>query len=163
MSRAAPTGMVVASIEDFEVWKKAKALWGIVEPLLARRGFLQNLGLRDQIREALDSITANMEEGFEQSTDRAFARYLYTSKGSAAEVRGRLGLAYERKFITAAELQNVQELEKELQRMLNGLIRYLLASNRKDRHSGRRNTKPRPKLDEVKPRTDANDSRNDDQ
>ena len=58
--------MAVESIEDFEIWKKAKALW------------------------------------------------------------------------TIDELKNIMRLEEELQRMLNGLIKYLLKSNRKDRHTGRR-------------------------
>jgi four helix bundle protein len=46
--------------------------------------------LRDQIRDASDSMLSNIAEGFEQPTDRAFARYLYISKGSTAELRTRL-------------------------------------------------------------------------
>ncbi len=54
--------------------------------------------LRDQIKDATDSVVSNIAEGFEQSTDRGFARYLYISKGSTAEVRTRLALALERKL-----------------------------------------------------------------
>ena len=59
----------------------------------------------DQIRRAIDSITANVSEGFEQPTDRAFANFLFISKGSTAESRKRLAIALARRYITADQFK----------------------------------------------------------
>lgn len=147
-------------IEDFLVWHKSKAFWDAVDPILERPAFRKYSDLRNQIRDALDSITSNIEEGFEQSTDRGFARYLYTSKASAAEVCGRLALACKRKCVTPGELTSFEERGDEIQRMLTGLIRYLLKSNRKDRGIGKR-SRSHTKVIDDKPKPPDNERHRD--
>jgi four helix bundle protein len=61
-----------------------------VNAIIGRSGFERDRRLRDQVKDASDSMLSNIAEGFEQPTDRAFARYLFTSKASTAEVRKRL-------------------------------------------------------------------------
>jgi len=89
--------------------------------------------------DAADSITANMSEGFEQSTDAAFARYLYISKGSVAEVLTLLIASRRRRCISAEEFAPLRESGETLGRMLGGFIKYLERSGFKDRgrHSRR--------------------------
>src|SRR5262249_51720163 len=87
-------------------------------------------------RDAIDSITSNIAEGFDQPTDRAFARYLYHSKASNAETRRRLRMACRRNCLTTEEFNTRNDAADELARMLTGLIKYLLRSNRKDRGLG---------------------------
>ena len=147
-------------IEDFLVWQKATAFWDGVEAVLNRSAFAKDFGLHDQVRDAVDSITSNIEEGFEQSTDRHFAKFLYTSKGSAAEVKGRLRLACKRKYIAEPEYQAFARQVHEIQRMLSGLITYLLRSDRKDRNAGisvepRREKRPRrpPRMADLRDTT----------
>jgi four helix bundle protein len=48
---------------------------------LRRPEFAGNRKHRTQISEALDSITSNMSEGYEQSTDAAMANCLFVAKG----------------------------------------------------------------------------------
>jgi four helix bundle protein len=76
-----------------------------------------------------------MVEGFEQATDRAFANFLTYSKGSVAEVQGRLKQAYFKKYITADELAPRLEAGEELGRMLGGFIKYLRRCDWGDRGS----------------------------
>ena len=104
------------------------------------------------MKDAADSILSNMAEGFEQPTDRAFAKYLFTSKASIAEVRKRLLVACHRGHITKEEYTAHNELGDEVARMTTGLIKYLIRSDREDRGLGlnqspKRAAKPeRPRL-----------------
>jgi four helix bundle protein len=122
------------TVEGLEVWTRATEFWKGVDAVLRGRTFQREL--RDQIRDSIDSILSNISEGFEQPTDRAFARYLFTAKASTAEARKRLWMAAERKFITVEEYQRLNALGDEVARMTVGLIKYLLRSNRRDRGLG---------------------------
>jgi four helix bundle protein len=140
---SAPDGNMAKELEEFAVYQRANELSVAVTPLLDRPAFGRNRKAREQISEAVDSVLANMEEGFQQPTDRALEKYLFASKASAAEVVGRLRIAQRRGYITASELAACQKLGLEIQRMLGGWIRYLARSDWKDR--GRYNVEADPK------------------
>ena len=74
-----------------------------------------------------------MEEGYEQSTDAGLAKYVYTSKGSAAEAVGRLRSGARRRWLTQQELAQCAKMGEEIQRMLGGWIKYLARCDWKDR------------------------------
>ena len=76
-----------------------------------------------------------MVEGFEQSTDRAFARFLTHSKGSVAEVRLRLKQAYFKNYITKEDFESISDAGETLGKMLGGFIKYLPRSDWRDRGS----------------------------
>lgn len=76
-----------------------------------------------------------MEEGFEQGTDRAFARYLTISKGSTGEVIGHLRRAKRKGYLTAEALIPLVAQGEELGKMLGGFIKYLRACDWKGRGS----------------------------
>jgi four helix bundle protein len=80
-----------------------------------------------------------MREGFEQSTEIGFAKFLYHSKGSLAEVLARLHRAHSKKYISSDELKAMVAIGEELGRMLGGFIRYLARSEFKDRGRHQRN------------------------
>ena len=92
--------------------------------------------LRDQLRDACDSIVANIAEGFPQPTDRAFANYLFIARASSHEVRARLLLALQREYATPDEVQRCTSLANEVERMATGLIKHLRKSNRRNRGLG---------------------------
>ena len=120
-------------LEDLPIYSRAVEFWSAINALLDRPGLRRNGDLRKQIEEANDSITANMEEGFEQPTDKAFAGYLTYSKASLAEVLGRLKTAHRKRYITAEELACRREMGEQLGKMLGGFIKYLRRSDFKDR------------------------------
>jgi four helix bundle protein len=96
---------VVRNVQDLVAWQRANQFWEAVNPLLDRPGFRNDPRLRAQLGDALDSVLSNITEGFEQPTDRAFAKFLYNAKGSTAEARARLLIARKRRFITQEEHQ----------------------------------------------------------
>jgi four helix bundle protein len=122
-------------IDELPVYRKACEFTIAVTAILQRPGLRKDFKHRNQISEALDSIEANMEEGFEQGTDRAFARYLTTSKGSVAEVAGHLRRARRKAYISAEEVSPLLERAEELGKMLGGFIKYLRDSDWKNRGS----------------------------
>jgi four helix bundle protein len=129
-------------LEDLKVWQRAKEFWTAINEILDRPALQKDRRLRDQLSDAADSMVANISEGFEQPTDRAFARYLYISKASTAEARTRLSVAENRSYITDNEFKARDALGDEVARMTTGLIKYLIKSDRRDRGLGSRH---RPK------------------
>jgi four helix bundle protein len=125
--------MRVDSVEQLEVWQRA---WRFVDAVSAmtRQGALsRDLRLRGQIDACADSLLSNLSEGFEQGTDRGFARYLYIAKGSCAEVKAHLAVAQLRGHMSAEAADNMGKDAEQIARMLTGLIKYLHASDRKRR------------------------------
>jgi four helix bundle protein len=132
------TTLVMAKdFEDLLIWKKALEFWEAVNALLDRPGFSKDYDLRNQIRDAIDSVLSNIPEGFEQPTDRSFAQYLFRSKASAAEVRARLLIAWRRHYIQPSDHAKCSALGIELGKMLAGFIQYLRRCDRKNRGVGR--------------------------
>ncbi len=129
-------------LDELPVYQRAVEFCVAVTEILSRPELRRDRDLHDQISEAADSITANMEEGFEQPTDRAFANYVFIAEGSLGEVVGRLRTARRKKYISAADLAARERAGDELGRMLGGFIRYLHESDFKDR--GRFRLKQRP-------------------
>ena len=120
-------------IEELPIFSKVVEFWSAVNALLDKPGLRNDRDLHDQISRANNSIPSNMVEGFEQSTDRAFASFLTYSKGSLAEVLGRLKQAYFKRHITADELESRLAAGEELGRMLGGFIKYLRRCGWRDR------------------------------
>jgi len=87
----------------------------------------------DQIVDANESITANIDEGFVQQSDEGFVKFLYYSKGSIAEVMRRLRRAALRGHVSREEVAALQPKAEELGRMIGGFIKYLRKSGFKDR------------------------------
>ena len=121
------------TIEELPIFHKADDFWVAVNALLERPASGKHRDLREQIAEANGSIPSNMREGFEQSTDDHFAKYLFTAKGSVGEVLVRLTTAHRNRCITADELKSCTAMGEELGKMLGGFIKYLAASGFKDR------------------------------
>ena len=120
-------------IEDLPVYTRAVEFCAAVDALLERPAMRRKSRLRNRIEEANESITANMDEGFEQPTDRAFANFLSHSKGSLAEVVSRLKTAHRKKCISKGDLDSIRERGEELGKMIGGFITYLWKSNFKNR------------------------------
>jgi four helix bundle protein len=120
-------------LEELPVYSKAHAFSVAVSAIASRPAFSRNRKLKDQIVDANASILANMAEGFEQSTDAGVAKYLYTAKGSVAEVVTRLKDAQRYGWITAEECADCAATGDEIGRMLGGWIKYLSRCDWKDR------------------------------
>lgn len=123
-------------VEELQVWQRAREFGLAVNAIIEKPGLLRDRRLREQIVDATDSILSNISEGFEQPTDRSFVKYLYTSKASNAEARTRLLIACNRRYLSGEEFRTCDRLSDEIARMLTGLIKYLVKSDRRNRGRG---------------------------
>ena len=71
-----------------------------------------------------------ISEGFGQQTDKQFAAYLFTSRGSSKETRTHLQVARGRAYITEAERLKASNRYEEIEKMLTGLAKHLRRENR---------------------------------
>jgi four helix bundle protein len=125
--------MRAKTLKELLVYQRAVELAIAINAILEAPGFRRDFNARDQLRSASDSIVANIAEGFPQSTDRSFAHFLTIACASAAEVRSRLQLAVDRRYLSASDVRQCDDLAEQVARMATVLARYLRRSNRRDR------------------------------
>lgn len=94
--------------KDLIVWQKAKNLAVIVYRASEGGALGRDFGLRDQIRRSAVSIASNLSEGDERATDKESVRFFYIAKGSLAELRTQIQIAYE---IGHLEKQSYESIE----------------------------------------------------
>ena len=126
------------TLDELPVYAAAVKFCSAVNAILQRSAVCRDFDVHGQISSANDSITANMKEGFEQSTDKSFANFLTHSKASLAEVLERLSQAEQKQYLTKHELQVFRTEGDTLARMLGGFIKYLDRSDFKKRGRFRR-------------------------
>ena len=110
------------NIEDFEVYKKAVKLFEdfLEENLpILRNSFTGRVLAGNQLR-SLDSICANMEEGYERKSSKDVKNFFRMSKGSVGESRGRYKRL--RKVLSQEIINKRVGVLNELRAMLESLI-----------------------------------------
>ena len=88
--------MIIKRFEDIIAWQKAQ---DIAVDVYSIFGSIKDFGFRDQICRASVSISNNIAEGFNRSSDKDFSRFLYISLGSCSELMSMLYLAHKLKYI----------------------------------------------------------------
>ena len=78
--------------EDLPVWKDAIELAIRIFALIEKQCFRGHAGTRNQLENAVVSISNNIAEGFERGTTQELLTFIYISRGSAGEVRSMLQL-----------------------------------------------------------------------
>ena len=129
---ACPCSDVAKTVDELLVYQKALAaaqeLWKLLELPEFR-----DADLKGQLNRASIRVVSDISEGFEQKTDRHFAKYLYDSKGGTREIRTQLTIAFNRKYVSEKDENRVGGLYREIGRMLSGLIGRLERDDWKDR------------------------------
>ena len=85
----------IERFEDLIAWQKARALTKEIYQITRGGSFARDFGLSGQIQRAAVSIMSNIAEGFERGGRGEFHQFLSTAKGSCAEVRSQLYVAFE--------------------------------------------------------------------
>jgi len=116
---------MIRSFEDIECWKKARTLNKLVYSKTNTNLFSKDFDLSRQIRRASVSISSNITEGFERSSDKEFAYFLNIAKASAGEVRSQLYLAYDLEYLNEKDFNELKNNTLEISKMISGFIKYL--------------------------------------
>jgi four helix bundle protein len=108
---------------DLLVWQKSKELAVHIYKISNQGELNKDYGLRDQIRRSAVSISSNIAEGDERDTNKESIRFLYIAKGSLAELRTQLEIAYEIGYIEKRVYSELENVCDEIGRMTGKLIK----------------------------------------
>ena len=114
--------MAIQRFEDIIAWQKSQDL--AVE-VFAIFGNSKHFGFRDHICNAVVSISNNIAEGFDRSSDADFSRFLYIAQGSASETKSMLYLAERLNFIDENKNLTLIKQCDEASKIIRGLIKSI--------------------------------------
>lgn len=123
--------MKITRFEDLEIWLEARELYKIVFQLSNVAPFCNDFKLRDQIRGSAGSVADNIAEGFDRGGNKEFIQFLSVSKGSTGEVRSQSYRAFDSRYISQIELDNLLGRTDKLSRKITNLIIHLKGSSQK--------------------------------
>jgi four helix bundle protein len=106
------------------VWLKAKDLSVQVYKITNLSPFVEDYGLKDQIRRSAVSIPSNIAEGDNLDTDKQSIKHFYIARGSAAELRTQLIISMEIGYISSEALEELEKFCDEISAMLTAIIKH---------------------------------------
>jgi four helix bundle protein len=107
---------------DLIVWKKSKDLAVSVYQITSTGPISKDYSLRDQIRRSVVSIPSNIAEEDERHTDRDSIRFFFMAKGSLAELRTQVEIAFNIRYLSEEDYHKIEQDCEELAKMLGRLI-----------------------------------------
>jgi four helix bundle protein len=113
------------------VWKKARAFRKKVNNLVREFPEVEKYRLRDQLIRSSRSVTANIAEGHGRFHYQENIQFCRQARGSLSECLDHLICAYDCGLLTEEELLDFKEDFKEVERLLNGYIGYLIEQKKK--------------------------------
>ena len=126
----------VRSFEDLHSWQQAIELARDIYALTRNGSFSKDFGLRDQIRRATVSISANIAEGFERRTIKEYVHFLSIAKGSAGEVRSLLRVAVEVGYLEESEYGALRDRTMVVSRLIASQMQGLRQRKSTNYHQG---------------------------
>jgi four helix bundle protein len=115
----------ITRFEDIEAWQLGRELKRLVYRCSKTGEFSKDFVLKDQIRRAAISVTANIAEGFEREGNREFVQFLSTSKGSTGEVQDHLYTALDESYVTQQQFDDLYRRAAEVGRKIGAFMNYL--------------------------------------
>jgi four helix bundle protein len=118
-------------LETLQVWQRslefAKFTCKSVLPQLPSQ---EKWALMEQMRRSVQSIPANIAEGYGRYYFQESVRFCYIARGSLEETYSHLALAYRLEYLSDETYKSLAAEIQELRRMLNGYIIFLKESKR---------------------------------
>ena len=117
--------MTILRFEDIIAWQKAQDF--TVEIYSAFKDN-KDWDFRNQICRASVSISNNIAEGFDRSSNADFRRFLFMSLGSCSEVKSMLYLAERLNYLSKEKSIEFIYASKEISKIITGLIKTVTKS-----------------------------------
>ncbi len=114
--------MAIQKFEDIIAWQKAQEYAVDIYSVFWE---LKDYGFKDQICRAVISISNNIAEGFDRSSNADFSRFLYIAIGSCSEVKSMLYVAEKLKYITSKQQKELLTNGDEISKISRGLIKSM--------------------------------------
>jgi len=117
--------MKINRFEDLEIWQEARELCKIIYEITSASPFSQDFKFRDQVRASAGSIMDNIAEGYDRGGNKEFIQFLSVSRGSAAELRSQSYRAFDVKYITENQLDELLKRTDVISRKIYNLMQHL--------------------------------------
>jgi len=114
----------ITSFRDLIVWQKAMDLADMIYDVTERFPPSERFGLASQMRKAAVSVPSNIAEGSRRRTP-GYIHHVEIALGSHAELDTQCELATRRKFLKAADQEQLASLLGDVGRLAHGLLRSL--------------------------------------
>jgi four helix bundle protein len=112
--------------EELELWKKARDFKNAIRKLAKQFPAEEKFRLTDQIIRSSRSINALVTEGHGRFTYPDQIHYCIQARGSLTETINHLIDAYDEEYISNEILMPLKQNGKEIERLLNGYLVFLL-------------------------------------
>ena len=131
---------VIQSFRDLEAWQAAMDLSVRVYSVSMCLPPEERFGLTFQMRRASVSVPSNVAEGQSHGKNGRYIEHVRVAIGSLGELSTELELARRLKFLTSADLLDVERQLVTTRRLLFGLLRSLRKQRLEDRAGSQQRT-----------------------
>ena len=105
--------------KQLEIWKRSRIFCASIYSITVHFPDSEKFGLTNQLRRASVSIPSNIAEGSSRKSNKDFARFLEIALGSCYEIETQLLIAFDLKFISQKELDNITSELSEITKMIS--------------------------------------------
>ena len=113
------------TFEDLDVYKKAREFRKRMYATARKLPDFEKYELGRQIRRAAVSLTNNIAEGHGRYHYLDEIKFQLQARGSLAELLDDLNVCQDEGYLPTTEIADLNELAREVQRLINGYIRFL--------------------------------------
>jgi four helix bundle protein len=113
------------SYRDLIVWPKSMEMVTLIYNVLKNFPDDEKFGLTSQVKRSSVSIPSNIAEGYGRNYSKDYARFLQIARGSLFETQTQLQIAVNLKFVEKKDLEQIEKLSIEIEKMLNTLIKKI--------------------------------------
>jgi four helix bundle protein len=111
-------------LQDLEVYRLARKLSSLAWVIYQRLTFQQRKVWGDQMLSAVDSVGANIAEGYARFHFSEKSRFYYISRASLSEgVEHWIDLGFEREIVSIQEFESFSKIRLDIQVKLNNMIK----------------------------------------
>jgi four helix bundle protein len=123
-------------LQELEVYRMTRRLSSMAWVIYQRLAFQQRKVWGDQMLESVDSVGANVAEGYARFHFSEKARFYYISRASLSEgVDHWIDLGFERGVVFDQEFEQINKIKSDIQVRLNNMIKSTYAT--KEQLSGK--------------------------
>ena len=118
-------------LETLQVWQSAMTFAvKVCRQILPAFPTQEKWSLINQLRRSVQSIPANIAEGYGRFYYQESIRFCYIARGSLEETFSHITLAHHMNYLNDEIFQSLTSEIQEIRRMLNGYISFLKTSKR---------------------------------
>ena len=121
----------IRRFEDIVAWQKARQVSRETYALTRLSGFKTDYDLKAQIRDAANSIMANIAEGFGRGGNKEFVQFLSIANGSVCEVQSHCYVALDQAYISQEQFDLLYAHCETAKQKIGAFMGYLQQSERR--------------------------------